>query len=282
MKVFRSTLTVAASATAIATVAASLLLANSAHAANITTFNQANMLAGGQYYANDIGRVILSRNDDGSTSALNLGFSLPFYGGNYAQYYINNNGNISFNNGISQYVPTGPLGVAQPVISLFFADVDTRGARSGEVHLNDATPGQVIVTWNQVGYYQRHDDLLASFQLVLRSPTFSVPAGEGQIGFFYRDMPWMATNTSTAAATGFGNGQGDGTIYENSPRADLNTLLANRYIWFNVNSAGTPVVTPTPGGSGGGSSGGSGSVPISNSLALAMMGLMMLGLARRQ
>lgn len=38
----------------------------------------------------------LAGNDDGSTSALSLPFSLNFYGTSYSSLYLNNNGNLTF------------------------------------------------------------------------------------------------------------------------------------------------------------------------------------------
>ena len=120
-----------------------------------------------------------SRNDDGFSGPINLGFTLNFFGNNYTQFWANNNGNISFGAGIDAFTPMGPIGAAQAVISPFFADVDTRNLASGVMNLRTDIPNQIIVTWDMVGYYDQHADLLNSFQLVLRGPAYPIPAGEG-------------------------------------------------------------------------------------------------------
>ena len=200
------------------------------------------------------------RNDDGFSGPKNLGFSLNFFGSNQSQYWVNNNGNISFNAGISAFTPSGPTGAPQPLISPFFADVDTRGALSGVTHLRTNIANEVIVTWDQVGYFNSHDDKLNSFQLVLRGPGFSIPAGEGQIGFFYKGMGWETGDASggsggfggTPGAVGFGDGAGNGQVLAGSTQNGIAAAVANHHIWFNL-VGGVPVVIPptTPPGNGG-------------------------------
>ena len=182
------------------------------------------------------------RNDDGFSGPKNLGFSLNFFGTNQSQYWVNNNGNISFNAGISAFTPSGPTGAPQPLISPFFADVDTRGALSGVTHLRTNIANEVIVTWDQVGYFNSHDDKLNSFQLVLRGPGFSIPAGEGQIGFFYKGMGWETGDASggsggfggTPGAVGFGDGAGNGQVLAGSTQNGIAAAVANHHIWFNL------------------------------------------------
>ena len=38
----------------------------------------------------------LPANDDGSTGLVNIGFNLNFFGSNFNQLYVNNNGNVTF------------------------------------------------------------------------------------------------------------------------------------------------------------------------------------------
>jgi len=67
------------------------------------------------------------------------------------------------------------------VIAPFFADVDTRGELSGVVHLNQVVSNQTVVTWEHVGYFGAHDNLLNTFQLIVRGPNYAVTVCEGQI-----------------------------------------------------------------------------------------------------
>ena len=262
-----------------AALAVALAAAPVAHA-TVTTIPQSALVSSSGYYTNSIGAVVVTtgggnasnvgdpsgRNDDGFSGPIALGFNYTLFGTTYNTIFINNNGNVSFGNGISAFVPSGPTGANQPVISPWFDDVDTRGTASGVVHYQLTTPGQLVVTWDNVGYFGAHDDKLDSFQLVLRSDSFNVPVGEGQIGFFYGNMPWEQTDTSQVAAVGFGDGAGNGEVLAgSSTQANLNTVVADHHIWFNQN------LTVVGGG-----------VPEPASWALMIGGFGLVGLAMRR
>ena len=234
----------------------------SAHAQLIVP--QSALTPSGQYYTDiiggGIGNVVVmtgggnapgigvasGRNDDGFSGPINFGYTLNFFGTNYTQFFANNNGNISFGAGISDYIPTGPTGTISPVISPYFADVDTRGTASGVLHLRNDIANQTILTWDNVGYFDSHTNLLDSFQLVVRGPGYAIPNGEGTIGFFYKNMPWISTDTSTTAAVGFGNGAGSSEVLEGSNTATINSALTNHYIWFDQNLVVVPPPVPEP------------------------------------
>lgn len=259
---------------------------------SVTTIPDSALTPSTSLYTNTFGNIVVmtgggnapgvgdptGRNDDGFSGPIDLGFTLNFFGTNYTQFYINNNGNVSFGNGISEYVPSGPTGADQPIISPFFSDVDTRGANSGVVHVSQL-PNEDIVTWDHVGYYNSHDDKLDTFQLVLRGPGYSVPSGEGQIGFFYTSMQWEAADTDGGTgglctpgescqpgAIGFGDGLGSGEILASSLNPGVNGVVNNEHVWFDVSSGGVPV-TPTSG------------VPEPSSYGLLAAGMLGLGFA---
>ena len=211
-----------------------------------TVLPQSALVPDGNYYTNSIGSNTLARNDDGSTNSVPFGFNFTLFGATYSGGYINNNGNITFTGPLSSYVPNGVLGANQPIVSTYFADVDTRNVESGLLHWQLDTAGQLVATCDNVGYYSGHADLLNSFQLVLRGDNFAVPEGEGRVGFFYRQMPWITTNTSVTAAAGFGDGAGNGFTIEGSNSATFNTVLQNHHIWFDVAGGGVIVVPPEP------------------------------------
>ena len=74
--------------------------------------------------------TILPANDDGSTGLVNLGFSAQINATTYTQTFVNNNGNITFDNSLGTFTPSAiSNGGFGPIIAPFFADVDTRGAR---------------------------------------------------------------------------------------------------------------------------------------------------------
>ncbi len=243
------------------------LVALSANAA-VVTFPDSALTPSNQYYTDIIGGGLGSplvmtgggndaniggtRNDDGFSGPIDLGFSVDFFGTTYSQFWANNNGNISFTGGISAFTPTGPQGASSPIISPFFADVDTRNPLSGLMYLRNDIPDQIIVTWDQVGYFNQNVDLLNSFQLVFRGPDFNVPFGEGNIGFFWRDMQWETGDASegtggfggTPGAVGFGNGAGDGVILESSLTDGISQIVSNHNIWFNPNLEPIPPSGP--------------------------------------
>jgi hypothetical protein len=238
--------------------------------AAVITIPASTLVPSTQYYTTDIGggigaplvmtgggnaaNVGQSRNDDGFSGPIALGFTLHFFGQDYTQFWANNNGNISFTAGLAQFTPTGPQGATVPVISPFFADVDTRNAASGLMYLRNDIADQIIVTWDNVGFYNSHGSPTNSFQLVVRGPGYVIPSGEGQIGFFWNSMGWETGDASggsggfggTEAAVGFGNGAGDGYVLEGSTLAGISGTVNNHRLWVNLSSTGEPEVPSVP------------------------------------
>ena len=102
---------------------------------------------------------------------------------------MNNNGLLSFGAGVGQFTPNGfPLGDGHLVIAPCWGDVDTRG--TGTVWYRETTDTSLllqarneirtsfvnqmsfepetlfITTWDHVGYYYRHTDLVC-FAVIL-------------------------------------------------------------------------------------------------------------------
>lgn len=231
-----------------------LLALSAAYAhASVETLPQ-TLLAPSTYYYTDtigggLGDVIMGRNDDGSSSVQSLGFNFTLYGQTYNSFYINNNGNVTFTGSLGQYTPDGLTGANRPIISPFFADVDTRPANGGQVYLR-RDGNQLFVTWDQVGYYNQHTDKLDSFQLVLRGDDADIAYGEGKIGFFYKNMAWETGDASSGsggfggrpAAVGFGDGLGNGNVLDGSTQNGISGVVSNKHIWFDANL--TPVPEP--------------------------------------
>src|SRR5687767_12909585 len=62
----------------------------------------------------------LDRNDDGSTSTVPLPFPVDFFGRSYDRLWVNNNGNVTFDEPLWTYTPFGLLGTNAVIIAPFF------------------------------------------------------------------------------------------------------------------------------------------------------------------
>lgn len=180
----------------------------------------------------------LPGNDDGSTGQVPLGFTVDFFGTNYSQVYVNNNGNITFDNPLSTFTPFGLNSAQRVIIAAFFADVDTSPSAAGicAAPTVGCPPGNITaygtgtvnghpafgVTWNGVGYYSSHTDKLNNFQLILIDRSDIAP-GAFDIEFNYDRIQWETGDASggvnglggSPARVGYSNGTGaPGTSFE--------------------------------------------------------------------
>ena len=121
------------------------------------------------------------------------------------------------------------------------------------MHVRTDIANEVIITWDQVGYFDQHADKLDSFQLVLRGPDYVVPAGEGQVGFFWNAMQWETGDASggtngfggTPAAVGFGDGNSNGIVLAGSIQNGISGIVNDEKLWLNLDAAGVPE-SPVP------------------------------------
>ncbi len=169
------------------------------------TFAASSAMAGAVHDANLYTANTLAANDDLSTGRVDIGFNINFYGSNFSQLYVNNNGNVTFNSALSTFTPFSLLSTSTPMLAPFFADVDTRNAISGLTQYGQATVNgrQTFgVNWLNVGYFSSQADKTNSFQLIVtdRSDT---GAGNFDFQFNYDNVSWE-TGSASNGVNGFG------------------------------------------------------------------------------
>jgi hypothetical protein len=171
----------------------------------------------------------LPRNDDLSTNLVSMGFSQPlnFFGNDYSQLYVNNNGNVTFDESLFTYTPFDLTSTGRVIIAPFFGDVDTRSSGTAPVTYGYGTStvdghDAFGVNWLNVGYYNFHADKLNNFQLVLIDRS-DIEPGDFDIEFNYDRIQWETGDVSggsgglggDSARAGYSNGTGEpGTSFE--------------------------------------------------------------------
>ena len=119
-----------------------------------------------------------------------LPFTLNFFGTNYSQLFLNNNGNVTFDSRLADFTPFNLFTAGRVIIAPFFADVDTRNPSSALVTYGSSPDGKTFcVDWVGVGYYSEHADKFNSFQLLLTDRS-DVSSGDFDITFNYGPMTW--------------------------------------------------------------------------------------------
>jgi hypothetical protein len=192
----------------------------------------------------------LPGNDDESTGLVPLGFTLNFFGSSFSGVFVNNNGNVTFDEALREFTPFGFTNTGRVIIAPFFADVDTRvgnvvtfggGALEGRPAFG--------VTWPGVGCFNRNAAVLNFFQLVLVDRS-DIGAGDFDMEFNYDSIQWEAGQLSggdaaclggIVARAGFANGTGQpGTFFElpgsGVAGAFLDTNLATGLIHRSLNA----------------------------------------------
>ncbi len=135
------------------------------------------------------GQLAMGRNDDGSSSRLNLPFTANFFGTSYNTFFVNNNGNLTFRGSLSDFTPS-PFPIAdRPMIAPYWADVDTSCSACGEVYVATPNSSTVVVTWDGVGYFDSNATPTNTFQAVLRDRS-DTGTGNFDIEFRYADLNW--------------------------------------------------------------------------------------------
>jgi gliding motility-associated-like protein len=189
------------------------------------------------------------RNDDGSTAQKTIPFTFQFYGTNYTNFYINNNGNVSFGAGYTAFTSTGFPSNLVSMLAPFWADVDTRAGTntplSGLVYYK-ITPTSVIVKWDGVGYYNSngitqgaHTEKLNTFQLIFTNGLDPILPPGNNVAFCYGDMQWTTgdvsggTNGLGGTAATVGLNKGSGGFFAQIGRFSTNTAAFNGPVALN-------------------------------------------------
>ncbi len=174
----------------------------------------------------------LDPNDDGSTSPASIGFDINFFGSIYSQLFVNNNGNVTFDQALSTFTPSSLLAIAQVIIAPFWADVDTRGIGS-VTYGQDIVEGHAAfaVNWSNVGYFSSHTDKTNTFQLVLIDRSDIAP-GDFDFEFNYLSLQWetgdasSGTNGLGGSSARIGYSNGSTTSFE-LPGSDMDGAFPN-------------------------------------------------------
>lgn len=111
------------------------------------------------------------------------------------QMLVNTNGTVSFVDPVPAYQATNAARSTQPVLAPWWSDVDTRtgGFPSRNAICFGVRPGIIAVTWYKVGFYDRHDTLQNTFQVVMRE--VSTPA-DWDLEFRYAQCQWVSGDFS--------------------------------------------------------------------------------------
>lgn len=197
----------------------------------VATSASAATLRGGMGGPAGYGNLVLQPNDDNFSAVQNSPVLINFFGYSGRSFFVNNNGNVSFGQGLSSFTPVPFDGhAAAPLIAPFWADVDTRCSGCGAVYLGSQSPNSFTVTWNNVGYFGEHGDKLNSFQMTLAGAT---SPGDFDIEFRYNRLEWTTGDASggagglggTPAQAGFD--AGDGSHFYSLPGSFSSTGALN-------------------------------------------------------
>ena len=195
-----------------------LLLPAAAHAGAIRNLPG---FTGNVYGPNDDGTYPCTSSDagvpDGCTpTTVPIGFAINFYGTTYSNLYVNNNGNVTFDAPLSDYIPFSLTNASTRIIAPFFADADTRVGNTVTFG-NDTVDGHSAfgVNWIGVGYFDEGVDKLNSFQLILIDRSDRNP-GDFDVEFNYDQVQWETGEVGggvdglggDSAVVGFSDGSG--------------------------------------------------------------------------
>lgn len=208
-------------------VAASDGVLSTSNAVAITVSTRTNLLVNTLGGTAGFGEQVHARNDDVSTTAIDLrpamgAAGLNFFGTTFQSLWINNNGSVTFGDRMTSFTPTAITGsTGNPLIAPFWTDVDTSSAAGLAVTTGgnstgsnrvwwdlDAASRTFTVTWDDVGTFPSKNSPLSAFQLSLRQVNGS---GDFDITMRYEDINYASPNgglSGSYARAGFSAGNG--------------------------------------------------------------------------
>jgi hypothetical protein len=160
------------------------------------------------------------RNDDDSSLSIPLQFTFNLYGQSFTDLFINNNGNVTFDQPYAIYSPFGFPVAGFPMVAPFWGDVDTRSSSnaSGIVYYR-SEPHRFVVIWDHVGYFNQNTDKQDTFELILSDGTDTTMGLGNNVCFCYDNMDWT-TGDASGGSGGLGGtpatvgaNKGDGTQF---------------------------------------------------------------------
>ncbi|MEM7167509.1 MAG: immunoglobulin domain-containing protein, partial [Planctomycetota bacterium] len=155
--------------------------------------------------------VCPDQHNDDDSALVALPFTFDFYGTSYTSVYVNNNGNLSFGAASSAFSREPFPFTGAAMIAPFWSDVDTGTAAApiGNVWMRffdgdgDGSDDTLVVTWDNVGYYNGKSDLLNTYQVAI-SDGLSPLLGSGTNTCFSYDNMCYTTGDASSGTAGFG------------------------------------------------------------------------------
>lgn len=171
-------------------------------------------------FANDGTWTAVPRGDDNSTGQITMPFTFTLYGLPYTRVFVNNNGNLTFNEAYGTFTASGfPSADAPPMVAPYWADVDTRPGASGQAWYKFIGANTMVVTWDNVGYYNQQTNLRNTFQVAISDGSNASFGPGNNCVMSYDNMCWT-TGSASGGVGGFGGtaatvgaNAGDGTAF---------------------------------------------------------------------
>jgi hypothetical protein len=164
--------------------------------------------------------------DDCSLGSYSIPWNFCFYGIDHTSYYVNTNGNVTFDGPTGTFSSTGFPVSGYSMLAPFWADVVTWNSL-GDIYMKVTTnPNRVVVIWNNVGYFSNGGDLRNTFELIFTDGNDPLIGVGKNVAFSYADMQWT-TGGASGGSGGFGGvaatvgvNKGDAVAYSQVGRFD--------------------------------------------------------------